>query len=258
MAFEIQVTDWILLFVQPATVAGIGLLVLAFLTFRDGSVMAVRCLAVGLVLVYFTFASPIGANTLVGLLEEAATPSADCAQPSGASVFFVLAGGMTGEPASEKDYVRLKLASLRRVLGAARLARELPDSLLIMSGGAGRAVREADLMGSLAVTLGIGRDRIMVERESTSTYESAMRAPSILRTVPGRPVFLVTSAMHIPRALAVFRSSGIAACPYPLDWQQIYPAPAEAFLPQLSALVKGTAAFHELLGYAGYWLTGKI
>src|SRR5690606_31208749 len=115
-----------------------------------------------------------------GFLEEDGDRAEGCVEPSGASVFVVLAGGITGTTASEDDFERLKEGSLRRVFAAARLARRAPESTVVMSGGAGGSIREADLMAGLASRMGVAERRISIDRDSTSTYESALNlAPAL-------------------------------------------------------------------------------
>lgn len=253
--------QWLSLLAQPATVIGIGLAALAILAMHGSGGAAVRWLSVILAVFYFALASPLGANLLVGVLEDRADRAEGCLEPpgpSGPGVFVVLAGGITGPAAGARDFERLKEGSLRRVLAAVRLAERFPASSVILSGGAGGPVREADLMAGLARAMGIADRRLRIDRDSDSTYESAVNLAPVLRGGPGAGVYLITSAMHMPRALATFRARGIAACPIPVDRQLIRPALHEMLIPQLSALVKSSAALHEILGQLAYRLTGRI
>ena len=69
---------------------------------------------------------------------------------------------------------------------------------------------------------------------------------------------LVTSAMHMPRAAASFRRHGVDVCPVPVDRRRLRPAAHEALIPQVTALDKSTAAYHEIIGYVAYWATGRL
>src|SRR5262249_22192674 len=56
---------------------------------------------------------------------------------------------------------------------------------------------------------------------------------------------LITSAAHMPRAIATFQRQGFAVDPWPMyDLDAYQPRPM-------------SMAYHEWLGLAGYWLLGR-
>ena len=67
-----------------------------------------------------------------------------------------------------------------------------------------------------------------------------------------RRVALVTSAFHMPRALAIARSAGLDASAFPADYYALPSAraPWENWLPTLGALSESTIALHEILAIA--------
>jgi uncharacterized SAM-binding protein YcdF (DUF218 family) len=211
-------------------------------------------------LLYFAVSTPLGANLAVGVLERAAARDSECEPTSNReSLIVVLAGGMFGYPADVTEISRLHEASLRRTLEAVSLARQLEGSRLLFVGGAGQQVREADLMGALARALGFPAERVMLERKSESTFESAREVARLAAKMPAAgSIYLVTSAVHMPRALAAFRHQGLNVCAYPVDYSWVWPAWRRMLVPQITALRKSTAAYHEMVGYAWYQLTGKL
>jgi uncharacterized SAM-binding protein YcdF (DUF218 family) len=246
---------------QPVALVAWALLVLVWGSWRAPGAVVQRRVVTALAAFYFAIATPLGANVVVGALERVATPAArGCGEAPPAGVIVVLAGGMSGEPRSADDFGRLHLTSLRRVIEGVRLARAAPDALLVLSGGTGGAVREADLMASLATELGVPRARLLVERESKTTAEGAANVARLLAARPGEatPVHLVTSAMHMPRAAASFRRERVEICPVPVDRRFIRPTAGEALIPQMTALDKSTAAWHELIGYVVYRAAGRL
>lgn len=251
---------WVELVSQPVALVAWGLLAFAWRAARTPAPGPGRRAALALAVFYFAVATPLGANLLVGALEGAASraPAGCAAQPPG--VIVVLAGGVSGRPASSADVGSLQLATFRRVLEALRLARGWPDVPVVLSGGSGERVREADLMASLATALGLPASRLVLERESRTTAEGAVNVARLLsaRGQAAAPVHLVTSALHMPRAAAAFRRQGLEVCPAAVDRRLVRPAPEEALLPQITALEKSTAAFHEALGYLVYWATGRL
>ena len=71
----------------------------------------------------------------------------------------------------------------------------------------------------------------------------------------------MTSAAHMTRALAVFRSLGLRATPAPTDYRTggliDYSNPT-IWLPDVGALSATSAALKEYLGILVYWVRGEI
>jgi uncharacterized SAM-binding protein YcdF (DUF218 family) len=74
------------------------------------------------------------------------------------------------------------------------------------------------------VSLGVPPDAVQVEDHSRSTYENARQTAQLLEQQKLQQVLLVTSALHLPRALATFRAAGIDALPAPTDFE-VMPQP---------------------------------
>lgn len=244
---------------QPVALVAWGLLAVVFLSRRAGQRGVRRLYPLSLIVLatYLWFASPLGANIMVGALEADSPATGTCGADT-RPVYVVLAGGKRGTPSGETDIARLLEASFRRTVEGARLAQGHPGSLLVLTGGTGSAVTEADLMRHLAITMGVDPATILIERWSETTYESAVGVARLLQPLGVRRLHLVTSAMHMPRAAAVFRRQGFDVCPHPVDSRYLRPDPLEALLPQVTALVKTTDALHEMLGYAWYAMTGRL
>lgn len=245
--------------VEPVALIGWAILLVTIFAWRWSS-QGARGLAwtlTGLLAAYFGFTTPLTANLMVGILERwPAGP--EHSVDTGQRVYAVLAGGKTGAPTSAADIARLQEASFRRTVAAARLVLRDPGSLLVVAGGTGDSVTEADLMRHLALTLGVDEDRILLERVSKTTYESAIEVTRLLHGLRQKQVCLVTSAIHMPRAAAVFRAQGIEVSAHAVDHRYVRPTLDEAFIPQVTALTKSTAALHEFVGYAWYYLTNRL
>ncbi len=67
--------------------------------------------------------------------------------------------------------------------------------------------------------LGIAHDRITAEEQSRNTIENAVFSRLLAHPKPGERWLLVTSAFHMPRAIAAFRAAGFAVEAYPVDWR---------------------------------------
>lgn len=86
---------------------------------------------------------------------------------------------------------------------------------VVLSGGPGGAAVAA-AMRDFLVASGVPSEAILVETESASTRENALRTAELLRGEPGRSV-LLTSDFHMYRAYRCFRRAGldVVAVPVP-------------------------------------------
>lgn len=230
-----------------------GLLLLTALVFWTTQRRILRVATLALTLLYFLLSMPLTANLALGELEHVARQDQHCGPPPAGSIFIVLAGGIEGHPAQATDFTKLKLQSMRRLMSATLIALRIPNSRLLLSGGAGGRWREADLMGALAEQMGFPAARIQLDRASRTTYQSAQSVAKILSGDPKIPRYLVTSADHMPRAYMAFSHSGQRVCALPVDFNAIDQPPYEMLTPQLSALTKMARALHEYIGILFYY-----
>ena len=110
-----------------------------------------------------------------------------------------------------------------RITATAELARRYPDARIIFSGGTNSLVFDAPAEAPVAVkeleALGVAHDRITAEEQSRNTIENAVFSRLLAKPKPGERWLLVTSAFHMPRAIAAFRAAGFPVEPYPVDWR---------------------------------------
>lgn len=203
-----------------------------------------------LLLACYLLMTPLVAEPLIGLIEARA--AAPCKFTPEAIV--VLAGGADLEP-DQADFAALNLASLRRVIGAAALwHRQPPGTPLVLAGGSGRqGLAESPRMAALAERLGVPPARIRTETRSTTTWENAREVARLAPPVPRR-VWLVTSAVHMPRATYTMRRFGFSVCPVPVDYRRQPLMWSTAVMPSGDALHKSDAALHEIAGLLWYRL----
>ena len=148
--------------------------------------------------------------------------------------------------------------TLVRLIEGIRLYRKYPGVKLVLSGGRGfDPVPEAYIMANLAKELGVKEHDILIESESKDTIDEANYIKPI---VNDDQFFLVTSALHMPRSIAIFRKLGMNPVPAPTghkvkDTQTFNPL---LFFPDVGNLQKSEAAFHEYLGMFWSKLRGQI
>jgi uncharacterized SAM-binding protein YcdF (DUF218 family) len=169
----------------------------------------------------------------------------------------VLGGGHVSDPRLPVNS-QINAAPLGRMVEGVRLYRTIPGSKLLLSGGGVfDPVPEAEVMGQIAVLLGVKPQDVMLEKDSRDTADEA----EIIAKMIGREKFiLVTSAAHMPRSMALFKKWGMQPIPAPVDFLvREGPWPDFArFFPQATSLGLVETAAHEYLGLAWAWLRGEI
>jgi uncharacterized SAM-binding protein YcdF (DUF218 family) len=153
------------------------------------------------------------------LLAEATQAVSTLPDGSPAPRWVVVLGGGKSEGRSLAPIHQLSEASLVRLTEGIRLQRLLPESKLVLSGGGERGeTTESETLAAAGVSLGAPQDRMVLESESRDTIDE-VRA---LRTLLGEDRFvLVTSATHLPRAMAMFKKAGMNPIPAPTDFMAI-------------------------------------
>lgn len=166
----------------------------------------------------------------------------------------VLGGGISGGP---RDWPDPDLGpAADRVWHAARLFHAGKAPRMIVSGGsmpwAGERRSEAEAMQRFLADLGVPSGAVLLEGRSRNTHENAVYTAQILREQGLGKVLLVTSALHMPRALATFQAAGVDGVAAPTDFE-VMPEPDHLmrWLPDAEALSASTRALKE---YLGWWV----
>jgi uncharacterized SAM-binding protein YcdF (DUF218 family) len=105
----------------------------------------------------------------------------------------------------------------------------------------------------------LGGDLARIYRESRprTTSEDALYAAALLKPKPSERWLLVTSALHMPRAVGCFRTAGFHVEPYPVEFRTDRAHPFTAFAPGSEALNRLDTAAKEWIGLVAYRLMGK-
>lgn len=204
-----------------------------------------RALLILAELLLLVLCCPFGANVLVKWVESRVT--APCVEPMPQTI-VLLAAGLQREPSSKDDFVALEEINVDRLLAAIALWRRTPEATLVIAGGGPWSISESAVLTQLAAQLGVPQDAIRSETRSQNTWENAQELHSLAPALPER-IALVSSALHLPRAMIAFRAAGFEPCTVISDSSYAPPGGAIGyFLPQSSALVKSEFAIHELIG----------
>ena len=135
-----------------------------------------------------------------------------------------------------------------------KLSQDYPKARLTFCG---LSVGGKDLIKRL-VDLGVDPGRINTVPQSRTTSEDAYYSAALLRPKPGEKWLLITSAMHMPRAVGCFRAVGFRVQPYPVEFvSRGRTGPFALFSTGSSALIQFDRAAKEWIGLVAYRLTGK-
>jgi uncharacterized SAM-binding protein YcdF (DUF218 family) len=151
-------------------------------------------------------------------------------------------------------------SSIARVLAGIALARNHPRAKLALVGGEGElfpiGFAEARATSSFVLEEGVAATRIIMEERSRSTHENAVFAKELIRPGPAETWVLVTSAFHMPRAVASFRAVDWPVIPYPVDFKVDPRTGLRANFNLVDGLGTATTAGKEWAGLVGYLLRG--
>ena len=132
------------------------------------------------------------------------------------------------------------------------LARRFPEARLVHSGDTVPASQSA-VARELLLGAGIDPQRIVFENKSRITCTSPRATLDLVAIDASQRWLLVTSAMHMPRAVACFRAAGWDVTPYPTNFRR-GPYPWALELPD--NLEDVDLAAHEWVGLLYYRLRG--
>jgi uncharacterized SAM-binding protein YcdF (DUF218 family) len=214
-----------------------------------------RSVAILFEVLFVIACSPVGANVLVWLIESRVPQTETCAAPLPTAV-VVLSAGLERPPASADDFAALDADSVQRTFSAVALWKRMPSASFVIAGGGPFPISESEVLSHLAEQLGVPAASIVREGQSQTTWENAQQLRRLQPPLPDR-IWLVSSAIHLPRALTSFRAAGFDACIHVSDRDYLAPQGIGYYLPQSSAVRKSEMAIHELIGQALYAFYGR-
>jgi len=141
------------------------------------------------------------------------------------------------------------------------IARRRPDLRLVYTGGSGSLMRQ-DLKETLVARrffseIGFDPERVVYEDQSRNTHENAVMTHALMNPGSDETWVLVTSAMHMPRSVGVFRKAGWKVLPYPVDFKTDGTGQFDYFLGLSNGLGKFGTALKEWVGLFAYRVLGR-
>lgn len=201
------------------------------------------------------FSLPITSHRLALMLEEYPAIPPLQLKTYEADAIVVLGAGVISY-ANEYQDSSLMSSSLTRLRYAAFVQKQTGLPLLVSGGFTGKtgSKSEAGVMQSVLAS-DYGIDDVSIESNSLTTRSNAVRSASILKQCGMQSIFLITSGLHMRRAVDRFTRSGIDVVPAPtylnsdsdVDWQY--------FIPSGDGLSTTRQVLHEYLGVLWYRLS---
>lgn len=148
-----------------------------------------------------------------------------------------------------------------RFIETARLARRYPNVPVIFTGSSGNLYFKVDgidyrLAEYYLRTLGIPKERLIIEDFSGNTYENFVFVKPLLPDEEGT-YLLVTSAYHMPRSVGIARKQGVNVIPYPVDYRSRSAYHRQFKFQFANNLVILEPAVKEWIGLTVYYLVGR-
>lgn len=246
---------------SPLPLAFAGAFV-AGLLFWFGRLRKALIVAASSVVGLWIASTPWFACTLATSLESRHPPVAVEATPI-ADAVLVLGGAVTAAQPPMQPHLALQSAA-DRVWHAGVLYRAGKARWVLLTGGnqPGQQDRpsEAEAMREMLRVVGVPDDAMRLESRSRNTRENASFSVPMVKEVSARRVLLVTSALHMPRALATFEAAfsgtGVEFVPAATDAEALgdVPDPASQWLPDANSLAWSSRAIKEYLGLLHGWV----
>jgi len=204
---------------------------------------------------------PATSNTLQGALERQYVYQPVEEVPD-ADLIVVLGGGAFGHDPSW-PYPNLG-GNIDRYWHGARLYHARRARKVLLSGA--RDPRrppgptEAQLGVIFLNEMGVPAEDQILDNASRTTQEHVNNVARVLDANDMDTFLLVTSAIHMRRAEAVFRAGGLEPIPVATDFHARDETGVTLwdFIPNVGSLSSSTAAIHEYLGYWFYRLRGLV
>lgn len=179
-------------------------------------------------------------------LEEEALPKADA---------IVVLGGATRYWWLRREQIDpWELGNSRLAAGARAWLSGRAPMVILTGGKGGRDASEAARMKTAIQRLGVPPSVLVLEEKSRNTEDNAANTARLARQLGVRHVLLVTSALHMPRAVLLFEQQGFIVTPVPVPETKHRDAWHERWLPSPSALWRSGRALKEYVALAALHL----
>lgn len=236
----------------------IGVCLLAFGVLWRMRRRGLVCLTLGILAIAGPGFLPLGTNLLVYLEKQYPMPDP---LPDDIRGIIVLGGAV--ESGLSHHYQQIQFNDYaERFTEMLLLSHRYPQAKIVYSGGEGGLVPsrgfETNEVKKFMDRLGMPTENFVFEGRSRTTYENMTYSRALIHPQPVDKWLLVTSAHHLPRAMAVFKSGGWNVIPYPAGYQTMGEYVYSPSLDFSGNVYKFQIALKEIIGIIAYTHTGRI
>jgi uncharacterized SAM-binding protein YcdF (DUF218 family) len=222
---------------------------------------AARKFLISCVIVSLFFSNSFIADGVYGLWESPITTDTQLIGTYDAGI--VLGGGMVTIDAQTKRMTFRN--NTDRFFQALSLYKNGKIKKILLSSGSGslvyRDMLEASLLKKYMISIGIPDSVVLVDSLSDNTFQNAKFSKKILdEKFPKGKFLLITSSIHMKRALACFEKAGVKVTPYctnRLTGKQSYDL-SHILVPNIGAISTWDGLIHEVFGYVMYFVMGYL
>ena len=178
-----------------------------------------------------------------------------------ALILVILLGGMISLSSTD-DNIQFNKHN-DRLLNTIELFHKGVIKNIIISGASGSLssdMKEADILKSFLIRIGVPREKIIVENQSKNTHENAIYTELTCKELEmdKYSFLLITSDYHMRRSLSCFKKTGLNITPFVKESDEFHFDLEYLIVPQTNVLFKWKVLFHEIVGYLVYEVMGYV
>jgi len=232
-------------FITPPGFFILIIVILAVWTLRSSRRWGIIWLGVGLLI--YLCSIPVVSDALARSVEQQYIPPTEV---QGDSIILLTGGVITDTPAFVGKGTPTD-ETAGRIIVAAAIHNKYNLPIIIAGGqvykGSGN---ESQITKNALLSIGVDESSIILEDTSKTTAENAEHVRTVLNGHGFTSPILVTSAIHMPRAVKEFENNGITVVPYPAAYlaNTLFTHHAGQLTPSDHALAKTGHALKEIIG----------
>jgi uncharacterized SAM-binding protein YcdF (DUF218 family) len=205
-------------------------------------------------ILYFLSITPVSNILVYSLERQYQFPPREILEK--VDIMVILGGGVMSSGGFRKS-PEASGATYPRIFNGVKIFRQSRAKVLALSGAGEQRDSEtnADVMKDIAIALGISGDKIMTEGKSHNTMEHVIELAKLFPPTKNAQIGIVTSALHMPRAVQAFSEKIPENAVVPIPVGYIYSPLRYSFenlIPHIDAFSTSNYAIHEWVGMLWY------
>lgn len=205
-------------------------------------------------ILYFLSITPVSNILVYSLERQYQFPPREILEK--VDIMVILGGGVKASDGFRKSS-EASGATYSRVFNGVKIFRQSRASVLVLCGAGEQRDSEtnAEVMKDIAIALGIPENKIITEDKSRNTMEHAIEIARLFPPTKNVQIGIVTSALHMPRAVQAFSEKIPENAVVPIPVGYIYSQLKYSFenlIPHSDPFSTSNYAIHEWVGMLWY------